>query len=325
MSLGYADRLKNKRNLGGQLGAKEYHQTFDEIKEGVKSLAKWVADAKRVFVFTGAGISTSCGIPDFRGPNGIWTLRKKKIPIPTDFTPFEYAKPSFTHMAIAALVAAGKVPYVCSQNVDSLHLWSGVPRNRLAELHGNCFAERCTQCRSEYARDFQMETVDFKPSGRLCDQPACGAPLVDNILDWDTPLPEDELGEAVRHAEEADVALVLGTSLQIQPANEIPTLTRDGGGKMVIVNLQKTPKDRRANLIIRSRVDLVMALLMKELGMQVPPYIRTERLVVEHELSHSGGGGGGRVLTVRVRSQHGRHCPLPMVESVQISVTAEPE
>ncbi|GLI63761.1 hypothetical protein VaNZ11_006835, partial [Volvox africanus] len=285
MSLGYADRLKNKRNLGGQLGAKEYHQSFDEIKEGVKSLAAWVADSKRVFVFTGAGISTACGIPDFRGPKGIWTLRKKKIPISADLTPFEYAKPSFTHMAIAALVAIGKVPYVCSQNVDSLHLWSGVPRRQLAELHGNCFAERCTKCRTEYTRDFQMETVDFKPSGRLCSQPGCDGPLVDNILDWDTPLPEDELEEAVRQAEEADLALVLGTSLQIQPANEIPTLTRDEGGKMVIVNLQKTPKDRKANLIIRSRVDLVMALLMQELGLQVPPYIRTEGLVVEHHLS----------------------------------------
>ncbi|GLC36450.1 hypothetical protein PLESTB_000149400 [Pleodorina starrii] len=328
MSLGYADRLKNKRNLGGQLGAKEYHQSFDDIKEGVKSLAGWVSDAKRVFVFTGAGISTACGIPDFRGPNGIWTLRKKKLPIPADLTPFEYARPSFTHMAIAALVAAGKVPYVCSQNVDSLHLWSGVPRTQLAELHGNCFAERCTQCRTEYNRDFQMETVDFKPSGRRCCQPGCGGPLVDNILDWDTPLPEDELEEAVRQAEDADVALVLGTSLQIQPANEIPTLTRDEGGKMVIVNLQKTPKDRKASLIIRSRVDVVMALLLQELGTQVPPYIRTERLVVEHVLSEAARDGSadcgcGRVLTVRVRSQHGPDCPLPMVESLRISVAGE--
>nr|ADI47119.1 SIR2-like protein [Chlamydomonas reinhardtii] len=279
MSLGYADRLKPKKNLGGQLGAQEFHQDLDDIKKGVKELAGWkahmaplllqVRDAKRVFVFTGAGISTACGIPDFRGPNGIWTLRKKGEALPTDFTPFEYARPSFTHMAISGLVAAGKCPYVCSQNVDSLHLWSGVPRSRIAELHGNCFAERCRGCGAEYARDFQMETVDFRPSGRRCTAPGCGGELVDNILDWDTPLPQDELDEAVRQAEEADVALVLGTSLQIQPANEIPVLTRDEGGKLVIVNLQKTPKDRRANLLLRARVDLAMALLARELGMQV--------------------------------------------------------
>ncbi|PNH03818.1 NAD-dependent protein deacetylase SRT1 [Tetrabaena socialis] len=337
MSLGYADRLKQRRNLGGQLGAQEYHQSFEDIAVGVKSLAQWVSNAERVFVFTGAGISTACGIPDFRGPNGIWTLRKKKAPVPTDFTPFEFAKPSFTHMAISALVASGKAPHVCSQNVDSLHLWSGVPRDRIAELHGNCFAERCTSCKKEYARDFQMETVNFKPSGRRCPAPGCGGPLVDNILDWDTTLPEDELNESVRQAEGADVALVLGTSLQIQPANELPTLTRDEGGKMVIVNLQKTPKDRRANLIIRGRVDLVMALLMQELRMQVPPYIRTESLVVRHSCSSSagasasGGGGGGssgsagRALTVVVGSRHGPGCPLPMVERLSLTLEAEAE
>ncbi|KAG2449351.1 hypothetical protein HYH02_005506 [Chlamydomonas schloesseri] len=331
MSLGYADRLKPKKNLGGQLGAQEFHQDLEDIRKGVQELAGWVRDAKRVFVFTGAGISTACGIPDFRGPNGIWTLRKKGEPLPTNFTPFEYARPSFTHMAIAALVGAGKCPYVCSQNVDSLHLWSGVPRAALAELHGNCFAERCRGCGAEYARDFQMETVDFRPTGRRCSSPGCGGGvLVDNILDWDTPLPQDELDEAVKQAEEADVALVLGTSLQIQPANEIPVLTRDEGGKLVIVNLQKTPKDRRANLLLRARVDLAMALLMRELGMQVPPYIRTETLVVDHEVAAaaaavSGPASGGAVygLTVHVSSRHGRSCPLPIVESLEIVLQKE--
>ncbi|KAG2491681.1 hypothetical protein HYH03_010049 [Edaphochlamys debaryana] len=334
MSLGYADRLKQRKNLGGQLGAQEYHQSFEDIKAGIQTLAQWIKDTDKVFIFTGAGISTSCGIPDFRGPNGIWTLRKKKLPIPSDFTPFEYAKPSFTHMVIAALVLSGKAPYVCSQNVDGLHLRSGVPRQQLAELHGNCFAERCTACRTEYSRDFQMETVNFRQTGRVCPAPGCGAPLVDNILDWDTALPEDELEAAVEAAEGAGVALVLGTSLQIQPANEIPVLTHDEGGKMVIVNLQKTPKDRRADLLLRCRVDLAMALLAGELGLQVPPYVRSESLLVEHRLSPGpspgpgsaaagpSGAQGGRALTVTLRSVHGRECPVPILESVVAEVEA---
>ncbi|MEW5313793.1 MAG: hypothetical protein WDW38_005330 [Sanguina aurantia] len=239
--MGYADLLSPKRNLGGQLGAIEYSEGFDDVVKKARQLANWMRDPDvKVMAFTGAGISTSCGIPDFRGPKGVWTLRKKKQPLPQGITPFEFAKPSFTHQAISALVACGKVVLVVSQNVDGLHLRSGVPRDKMAELHGNCFAERCTRCTFEYLRPFSMET---------------------------------------------GVNLVLGTSLQIEPANEIPGITRDAGGRMVIVNLQKTPKDRRASLIVRCRVDPVMALLMQELQIQVPPYTRTDSVIISHTIT----------------------------------------
>ncbi|MEW5300743.1 MAG: hypothetical protein WDW36_003652 [Sanguina aurantia] len=284
--MGYADLLSPKRNLGGQLGAIEYSEGFDDVVKKARQLANWMRDPDvKVMAFTGAGISTSCGIPDFRGPKGVWTLRKKKQPLPQGITPFEFAKPSFTHQAISALVACGKVVLVVSQNVDGLHLRSGVPRDKMAELHGNCFAERCTRCTFEYLRPFSMETVNFKPTGRRCAAAGCGAELVDNILDWDTALPEDELELSVETAATVGVNLVLGTSLQIEPANEIPGITRDAGGRMVIVNLQKTPKDRRASLIVRCRVDPVMALLMQELQIQVPPYTRTDSVIISHTIT----------------------------------------
>lgn len=306
MSLGYADKLKQRKNLGGQLGWPEHHDSLDEVAHKANDILQLHSNSpsSTIFAFTGAGISTSIGIPDFRGPRGIWTLRKKGQAVPAMQTRFEYAKPSFTHMALAGLMRAGKLSYVCSQNVDSLHLRSGIPRSKLAELHGNCFAERCTMASKlhvkefkarqrelglvpldtehemnkdnndeeeevkveeeevekegrcgandvpqgtedadgstkvklegkmsergevkhkerskkkcdalELVRDFEIETVGFKPTGRAC--PRCHSPMMDNTLDWDSPLPEDELEESIEAADKAQVCLVLGTSLQV--------------------------------------------------------------------------------------------------------------
>ena len=151
--------------------------------------------SSKIVVFTGAGISTVCGIPDFRGPSGIWTLQRAHRPIPPFKVSFGVAKPSLCHQvcamlqsvcavaaeavslactlqqhfskrtmvnlqqALVALLHTGKLQHIVSQNVDGLHLRSGIPRSQLAELHGNCFAERCTKCKREYIRDFEMETV----------------------------------------------------------------------------------------------------------------------------------------------------------------------
>ena len=109
---------------------------------------------------------------------------------------------------------------------------SGVPRERLAELHGNVFAERCRACGREFVRDFEMETVGFKRTGRRCD--GCGGALHDHVLDWEDALPPDELVASEEHAREADVALCLGTSLQITPACNLPlkaVRTYRGGAK----------------------------------------------------------------------------------------------
>ncbi|KAG1662953.1 hypothetical protein FOA52_006706 [Chlamydomonas sp. UWO 241] len=330
MSFGYADRLKQKKDVGGSLGSPEYHDELGDVALKMARVATLMsAEGAKTVAFTGAGISTSIGIPDFRGPSGIWTLRAKKQPLPPMKARFEYAVPSFTHMVLVSLLQAGKLTNVCSQNVDSLHMRSGLPRRLIAELHGNCFAERCRTCKREYLRDFEVETVGFKDTGRMCTHPGCGGRLHDNTLDWDSKLPEDELEEAIERADQAAVSLVLGTSLQIAPANELPLITREGGGKFVIVNLQKTPRDRQAHIIARARVDFCMALLMRELKLAVPPYVRTDTAIVAHRVvsgssGGSGGGGSGSSgagvwgLRVRVHSAHGEECPMPMVASVAL-------
>ena len=223
MSLGYAEKLTFREDLGGQLGAPEFFDSPEEVDAKVSQLAALVQNAQRIVAFTGAGISTACGIPDFRGPSGVWTLQRAGKPIPRPKVSFAMARPSFTHAALVNLMESGKLTYIVSQNVDGLHLRSGVPRAKLAELHGSVFSERCVDCKTEYIRDFEVETVGFKATGRQCT--ACGGNLHDNVLDWEDALPVDELELSEQHARDANLAICLGTSLQITPACNLPLKT----------------------------------------------------------------------------------------------------
>lgn len=308
-SLGYASRLSHRHDLGGGLGATEYLDSPAEVCAKAGQLVSLLLDASRVVVFTGAGISTSCGIPDFRGPSGVWTLQRKGLPPPRASVRFDQAYPSLTHMALVSLHAAGKLSLVVSQNVDCLHIRSGLPRAALAELHGNCFVEKCEACATEFVRDFEVPSVGLKRTGRACER--CGAELRDQCLDWESALPEDEMELAERETARADLVLCLGTSLQITPACNMPTKATRRGGKLVIVNLQKTPKDRRAALVIRGRVDAVLARVMRALDLSVPPYVRTDRARLCHRVDARSDGSGARDLSVWLLSSHGPDAPLP--------------
>ena len=211
----------------------------------------------------------------------MWTLQKKGEPIPPAKCSFDRARPTPTHMALVELQRAGFVRYLVSCNVDCLHIRSGFPRDRLAELHGNCFAERCDACGSEYIRDFEMPSVGFKPTGRRCvavkGKRRCSGQLRDQVLDWDDALPPKELRAAERHSREASLSLVLGSSLQIIPSCNLPLKTvRGGKGKLAIVNLQKTGKDKKADVVIHEKTDIVMAGLMRRLGLTIPEYVHSD-------------------------------------------------
>eukprot|EP00887_Chlorella_sp_A99_P002716 scaffold6.g2716.t1 len=318
MSLGYAEKLSFREDLGGQLGAAEHYDSPEEVERKVEQLAELVRQAKRIVAFTGAGISTACGIPDFRGPNGIWTLQRAGRPLPRPKVGFAHARPSLTHQALLALMEGGKLTYLVSQNVDGLHLRSGVPRARIAELHGNCFAERCARCETEYIRDFEIETVGFKRTGRRCSQPGCGGALVDHILDWEDELPPDELELSEKHAAEADLAICLGTSLQITPVCNLPlratrtykSLGKDQPGKLVIVNLQKTQHDNKAaksgGLVIHARCDEASVLCSSDGAAG----------------AEARNGAAKLPAAVYIRSTRGPKCPMPMVDSVDFEFEA---
>uniref|UniRef100_A0A8D2KVK7 NAD-dependent protein deacylase sirtuin-6 n=2 Tax=Varanus komodoensis TaxID=61221 RepID=A0A8D2KVK7_VARKO len=245
----------------------------------VRQLVGLIRNASNVVFHTGAGISTASGIPDFRGPNGVWTMEERGLSPKFDTT-FENARPSKTHMALLELQRAGILKFLVSQNVDGLHVRSGFPRNKLAELHGNMFMEECMKCGRQYVRDTVVGTMGLKPTGRLCDASkhrglrACRGKLMDTILDWEDSLPDRDLSLASEASRRADLSITLGTSLQIKPSGDLPLLTKKKGGKLVIVNLQQTKHDKHADLRIHGYVDEVMAKLMKQLGLEIPEWTR---------------------------------------------------
>ncbi|KAI4307862.1 hypothetical protein L6164_030995 [Bauhinia variegata] len=317
MSLGYAEKLSFIEDVGN-VGMTEYFDAPHALREKRERLATMIKKSKHLVVFTGAGISTSCGIPDFRGPKGIWTLQREGKALPEASLPFHRAAPSLTHMALVELERAGILKFVISQNVDGLHLRSGIPREKLAELHGNSFMETCPSCGAEYLRDFEVETIGLKETSRRCSDPKCGARLKDTVLDWEDALPPKEMDPAEKHCKMADIVLCLGTSLQITPACNLPLKALRGGGKVVIVNLQKTPKDKKASLVIHGLVDKVIAGVMDFLNLQIPPFVRIDlfQIIITQALSLDK-----RYVnwTLQVASAHGQKATLPFIKSVEVS------
>ncbi|XP_062169613.1 NAD-dependent protein deacetylase SRT1 isoform X2 [Alnus glutinosa] len=226
--------------------------------------------------------------------------------------------PSLTHMALVELEKAGVLKFLISQNVDGLHLRSGIPREKLAELHGNSFMEACPSCGVEYLRDFEVETIGLKETSRRCSDVKCGAKLKDTVLDWEDALPPKEMDPAEKHCRMADVVLCLGTSLQITPACNLPLKSLRGGGKIVIVNLQKTPKDKKASIVIHGRVDKVVAGVMDLLNRQIPPFVRIDlfQVILTQALSIDKKYVN---WTLQVASIHGHRALLPFVKSVEVS------
>lgn len=275
MSCDYASGLSEYADKGicGQ------PENFDEpslLEDKIARLADWMQASKHIVVITGAGISTSAGIPDFRGPRGVWTLEQQGEKPQVNIS-FDDAVPTPTHMALVELARSWQLKFLVSQNVDGLHLKSGFPPEILTDLHGNMFLDRCNQCGRQFVRTTATKSVGQKPTGESCPVPKkngrlCRGHLHDSILDWEHELPEDGIEAADLHCRAADLILCLGSTLQIVPCGALPLLAKKTGGKIVICNLQPTKIDKSANLILRAYVDDVMEKLMKRLGIAIPAY-----------------------------------------------------
>ncbi|XP_060844281.1 NAD-dependent protein deacetylase Sirt6 [Rhopalosiphum padi] len=275
MSCNYADGL-SPYEYKGEVGMNEVFDTPEVLKQKISLLAEWIKDSKYTVFHTGAGISTSAGIPDFRGPKGVWTLEKegKKPEISLDFND---AKPTVTHMAIKSLVKKGYAKYVVSQNIDGLHLKSGLLREYVSEVHGNMFTMKCNKCKRSYVSKTAVKTVgqrclNIRCLGKNKNGHQCRGILYDTILDWEHQLPIEELELSELHSKMADLCICLGTSLQIQPINLVPFNAKKNKGKVVICNLQKTNCDRKADLVIHTYVDNLMTSLMDILGVDIDKY-----------------------------------------------------
>ena len=225
-------------------------------------------------MFTGAGISTESGIPDFRSPGGIWSRYD-----PEDFTIQKFlsgpaarktiwkmsieggllaeAKPNLAHCAIAELYQLGKLDCVITQNIDNLHQKAGVPEDRVFELHGNMGRVVCLSCH----RCFPMPEVlrKIEEGVEVPDCPDCHGILKPDAVFFGEALPQETLQGAIRRAQNCDLFIVIGSTLLIYPAAYIPTYAREAGAKLAIVNLTPTPFDHHAEVILRGKAGQMMS------------------------------------------------------------------
>ncbi|CAG9951926.1 unnamed protein product [Clonostachys rosea f. rosea IK726] len=274
----------------------EFCEPLHDLDSKAEKLAEKIRQSKHFIAFTGAGISTSAGIPDFRGPDGNWTLRAQGKTRTGPTTNTLQAIPTLTHMALVELQNRGFLKYLISQNCDGLHRRSGILPEHLSELHGNSNREYCKSCGKDYIRDFRAVATYEKSdwdhrTGRKC---ACGDDLHDSIINFGESLPEIPLDLAHHHAKLTDLCLVLGSSLTVTPANEIPesvALRRSRRAvepSLVICNLQKTPQDKLSQIRVFSKTDALMARVMDKLGIAVPPFILRRRIIIVVEQNERG-------------------------------------
>ncbi|KXX73708.1 NAD-dependent protein deacetylase SRT1, partial [Madurella mycetomatis] len=270
----------------------EVSESDDVIDQKAESLADLIRRSKHFIVFTGAGVSTSAGISDFRGPQGVWTLRAQGRDRDIKSADTLQAIPTPTHMALVELQNRGVLKYLVSQNCDGLHRKSGIlpvsfpetglqgapPQGKISELHGNSNREYCKDCGQEYIRDFRavstyQTSIHDHRTGRKCA--LCSGPLLDSIINFTESLPQEALKLAFQHAKKADLCLVLGSSLTVSPANEVPEVVgsaRRRGTTLAICNLQSTPLDGLAGWRVRAKTDELMVRVMEKLGWEIPGF-----------------------------------------------------
>lgn len=242
------------------------------MTENIEQLKHLLSTCERAVVFTGAGISTESGIPDFRSPGGIWSKHK-----PVDFSDFiasaearreswrlklmfdddmKNAAPNNGHLAIAKLVAAGTVSHVITQNVDGLHQQSGVPDDKVIELHGNATYAHCLDCGQRY--DLAPIKANFQRDESLpvCDY--CDGLVKAATISFGQAMPEKAMLQAQVAASACDLFLAIGSSLQVYPAAGFPLAAKRNGAKLVIINRDPTDMDSSADLLIHDEIGLTL-------------------------------------------------------------------
>ncbi len=237
------------------------------MDQDLEDFARLIDAADRIVLFTGAGISTESGIPDFRSPGGIWT---KQTPI--DFSDFmrsgearreswrrrfamepilRQATPNRGHRAVAELIRIGKAAAVITQNIDGLHQDSGIPDDKVIELHGNTTYAHCLECATRY--EIEALRVDFE-SDRIVPHCACGGWVKTATISFGQSMPINEMRRAEKETLLADLFIVIGSSLVVYPAAAFPELAKRNRAGLVILNLQQTALDDVADLVLNRSI-----------------------------------------------------------------------
>jgi NAD-dependent protein deacetylase/lipoamidase len=254
------------------------------LEEHVQTIARWTVECEHIVAFTGAGISTDSGIPDFRGPEGVWTRRDAGLSPPRWRVPPGRIEPNASHLALVELQRLGKLRFLITQNTDNLHRRSGIRPELLAELHGNGQLLRCLGCDRLYARqEVGWDTGRWGPGYRTQEpvpgQPvcaACGGRLISSVVNFGDPLPQAEMALADQHARQCDLMLVLGSSLVVQPTASLVGLALRSGARVFLANRGKTPYDEAAMLRVWTGI-----------GSVIPPAVERVKRVLGEQSNRS--------------------------------------
>jgi NAD-dependent protein deacetylase/lipoamidase len=244
-----------------------------DLQTAIDRLRELIETSHTIVPFTGAGISTECGIPDFRSPGGIWT---KLAPIPFDEfmssqpardeswrrrfamqDQFGAAKPGRGHRALAGLFRSGRSPGVVTQNIDNLHQASGIPRECVVELHGNTTYALCLECAKRYELDWVRAAFE-QSGGRAPDCPDCLGHIKTATVSFGQAMPQDEMQRAEELTLACDLFLAIGSSLVVWPAAGFPLMAKRNGARLAIINREPTEFDDLADLVVRHDIGTIL-------------------------------------------------------------------
>jgi len=249
-----------------------------DLDAKIAMATEMILASRRLVVFTGAGISTESGIPDFRGPGGIWTkfdpedftiqkflrseeTRRKQWKILIEGGLFSNVRPNRAHLAIAELEEMDRLNCIITQNIDNLHQKAGNSPDRIFELHGNMQWVKCLDCDERYTVEHIREKLKSGVEVPECEM--CHGILKPDVVFFGEMLPPEVLDAATAYSMHCDLFLVVGSSLVVQPAALMPAYAKDAGAKLIIVNIGETPFDSRADLLIEGKAGDVMSKMVE--------------------------------------------------------------
>jgi NAD-dependent deacetylase len=254
------------------------------MEELIRKATDLIRNSRKVIVFTGAGVSTESGIPDFRSPGGVWqkydpedfyyqkfisseASREKYWQMSREFyEPLKNAQPNAAHLAVVELEGMGKLDCVITQNIDNLHQRAGTSPQKVIELHGTAVSVSCLSCRKKWPREEVQSWLLQGVRVPRCD--ACGGILKPDTVSFGQSMPPRETEESFHRARNCDLLIVIGSSLVVQPAASIPLEAKESGAKLVIVNRDPTYHDSYADVVIhgsaREMIRKILERLKKE-------------------------------------------------------------
>jgi NAD-dependent deacetylase len=279
-------RFRQKYSASHPCGEDKPSQPSDSggetLREELERAARYLLASRHAIALTGAGMSTESGIPDFRGPSGIWTKHPEEearayllypkflsdprayweevLSRPSPLGDLRRYSPNPGHFALAELERMGILKAVITQNIDDLHRRAGSVR--VLEYHGNTFKLRCLRCGARYPRE-EFDLEGMRREGRLPPRCGCGGPLKSDVVYFGEPIPEEVMRESLEEVGRCDLVLVCGTSAVVYPFARLPLLAKERGARLVEVNLEPTPLTELSDCSLRGRVGEILPALVE--------------------------------------------------------------